>query len=117
MGTRADFYVGSGPQAEWLGSVAWDGYQWAEDDNPLASSRTEEAFREAVAQVLTSRKDATLPVHGWPWPWDDSSITDYAYYFAEGKVAWDDRDDWPDMSARKHVTFGPRSGILLLGGD
>jgi hypothetical protein len=26
MGTRADFYVGRGGQAEWLGSIAWDGY-------------------------------------------------------------------------------------------
>jgi hypothetical protein len=26
MGTRADFYVGRGPDAEWLGSVAMDGY-------------------------------------------------------------------------------------------
>lgn len=26
MGTRADFYVGKGPNAEWLGSTAMDGY-------------------------------------------------------------------------------------------
>jgi hypothetical protein len=26
MGTRADFYVGRGKDAEWLGSVAFDGY-------------------------------------------------------------------------------------------
>ncbi len=26
MGTRADFYIGRGEKAEWLGSVAWDGY-------------------------------------------------------------------------------------------
>jgi hypothetical protein len=26
MGTRADFYIGRGTEAEWLGSVAWDGY-------------------------------------------------------------------------------------------
>lgn len=26
MGTRADFYVGRGESAEWLGSIAWDGY-------------------------------------------------------------------------------------------
>jgi hypothetical protein len=25
MGTRADFYVGRGETAEWLGSIAWDG--------------------------------------------------------------------------------------------
>jgi hypothetical protein len=26
MGTRADFYVGRGETAEYLGSIAWDGY-------------------------------------------------------------------------------------------
>jgi len=38
MGTRADFYVGMGKDAEWLGSVAWDGYEWA--DRRLALSTT-----------------------------------------------------------------------------
>lgn len=26
MGTRADFYVGTGANAEWLGSIAYDGH-------------------------------------------------------------------------------------------
>lgn len=26
MGTRADFYVGRGTEAEWIGSIALDGY-------------------------------------------------------------------------------------------
>ena len=26
MGTRADLYIGRGTDAEWIGSVAWDGY-------------------------------------------------------------------------------------------
>ena len=26
MGTRADFYIGKGTDAEWLGSIAWNGY-------------------------------------------------------------------------------------------
>jgi hypothetical protein len=27
MGTRSDFYVGKGKDAEWIGSIAWDGYR------------------------------------------------------------------------------------------
>jgi len=115
MGTRADFYVGTGEGAEWLGSVAWDGYQWAEQPgNPVAMASTEEEFREAVAEVMAGREDATTPDMGWPWPWNDSRLSDFAYYFADGRVAWDDRDDWPDMSAVANVTFGCRSGLLVV---
>lgn len=118
MGTRADFYVGKGPNAEWLGSVAWDGYEWAEDDapNPLRTAKTEEEFRAAVEDILTIREDSTRPEMGWPWPWDTSETTDYAYYFHEGVVRWDDRDDWPDMSEKKNVALGSkRSGIIVIG--
>lgn len=116
MGTRADFYVGTGDKAEWLGSIAWDGYEWAEDEScDLAKAETEQGFREAVAQILSGREDATTPDMGWPWPWNDSGTTDYAYFFVDGKTQWDDRDDWPDMANRKNVTFGKRSGILVFG--
>ena len=39
MGTRADFYVGVGKKAEWLGNVAWDGDEWAEKINPASQSQ------------------------------------------------------------------------------
>lgn len=116
MGTRADFYVGCGATAEWLGSVALDGYEWDEDaECPLRKAASQQAFRDAVATILASREDATLPAQGWPWPWNTSATTDYAYYFHEGETRFDDREDWPDMSARKNVTFGARSGIILIG--
>ncbi len=44
MGTRADFYVGLGEQAEWLGSVAWDG----NPDNDVAAINQLEAFINQV---------------------------------------------------------------------
>ena len=116
MGTRADFYVGVGGSAEWIGSVAWDGHEWAEAPELLIpSAKTEGEFREAVALALTERDDATTPDMGWPWPWDTSSTTDYAYYFAHGVVRWDERDDWPDMSEIKNVTLGDRSGVIVVG--
>ena len=37
MGTRADFYVGRGESAEWLGSVAWDGNPRGIDDPVLTT--------------------------------------------------------------------------------
>jgi hypothetical protein len=116
MGTRADFYVGSGAEAEWLGSVAWDGYQWAEDGSTEGIS-TEEGFRAFVEEILSSRRDATRPEDGWPWPWDDSGMTDYVYAFEDCEVKWEQwsKRGWPDMRDRKKVTFGKRSGVTLVG--
>ena len=133
MGSRADFYVGRGPSAEWLGSIPFDGYP---DGNPepVLDIADEQAFREAVEKILVEEADvATRPSMGWPWPWDDSCTSDFAYCFAEGRV-WahcfgrlidpkaevDDRDDegpkqaFPNMSARRELTLGPRSGLLVV---
>lgn len=83
MGTRADFYVGRGARAEWLGSIAWDGYPEG-IDHGILTAETEDAFRERVSQFLT-REDATLPERdGWPWPWETSYLTDYVYAFDGG---------------------------------
>jgi|SRR6185295_8554962 len=86
MGTRADFYVGRGKDAEWLGSVAFDGYPDNEAYRPILIQFSEKGFREMVAKELASRDDATLPEQGWPWPWEDSGTTDCAYAFDGGKV-------------------------------
>lgn len=134
MGTRADFYVGRGESAEWLGSIAWDGYPDGIDDALLKSS-DEAAYRQAVATFLGGRSDKTLPAQGWPWPWENSSTTDYAYAFDDGKVyascfghAWfdptvaqEEETDggkcavFPDMSATKQrEKFGPHSGVIVV---
>ena len=133
MGTRADFYVGRGESAEWLGSIAWDGYPNGIPDD-IHQSANEEMYREEVQAFLESREDATLPEQGWPWPWDDSQTTDYAYAFEKGWVyavyfghRWfcpqkgEEEPDvdgyeaiFPDMSDRKNVTLGPRSGLIVL---
>lgn len=129
MGTRADFYVGNGVNAEWLGSVAWDGYQWAEDEGcAIAKAKTEVDFRAAVKELETERNDFTKPEEGWPWPWDDSNTTDYAYCFHNGKVEMycfgrpiggdedaPKKDDWPDMAKRKNVQWGAKSGVIVVG--
>jgi len=134
MGTRVDFYVGRGQQAEWLGSYPYDGYPDGIDAAVLAATEESE-FRKAVADFLggDNAENATLPEQGWPWPWDDSRTTDYSYAFDGGKTwascyghKWFDplgpqpemrgaKEVFPDMKDRKNVTLGPRSGVIVLG--
>ena len=134
MGTRADFYVGRGKDAEWIGSVGWDGYPSGFDRQGLMDATDEAGFRAAVAAELAGREDATTIDQGWPWPWNDSHTTDYAYAFDGGAVygcsfgsAWFDPNkgepedleshtaEFPNMAERKNVTMGPRSGVIVIG--
>ncbi len=135
MGTRADFYVGRGKKAEWLGSVAYDGCPEGIDDAVLAAA-DEAVYRSAVSDFLKRREDGTTPDRGWPWPWEDSHLTDYAYAFDDRGVfvtsgeyyPWllatgdlegqldkgDVRVEFPDMTSVQNVTLGSRSGVLFL---
>ena len=133
MGTRADFYVGKGESAEWIGSIAWDGYPDGIDRHVFAVV-IEAQYREAITEFFTTCDSATLPDKGWPWPWTDSRTTDYAYAFDDGRVwascfgrAWFDplkppedhcsgakTESFPDMTSRTRVTLGPRSGVIVL---
>lgn len=133
MGTRADFYVGRGPDAEWLGSIAWDGYPDGIDRGVLEMAG-EASYRLAVLAMLQERDDGTLPEQGWPWPWSTSHTTDYAYAFDEGQVwascfghPWFDPKheepehedakptELPDMAHRQATTWGKRSGLIVIG--
>ncbi len=60
MGTRADFYVGRGETAEWLGSIGWDGYPSGIDETVFEAAE-EPAYRTAVAAFFAPRDDVTLP--------------------------------------------------------
>lgn len=131
MGTRADFYVGIGEKAEWIGSIAWDGYP-SGIPSEIKRAVTSRTFRREVARFLKEREDATLPKDGWPWPWEDSSTTDYAYAFDKGKVmascfgdAWFNpsrkqpnkefpKAQFPNMKDKQNVTLGKRSGLLVI---
>lgn len=85
MGTRADFYVGRGEDAEWIGSITWDGHPDS-IPNPVFQATTETGYRIAVAAFFAIRDDVTHPTEPWPWPWKDSGTTDYAYAFDGGQV-------------------------------
>lgn len=97
MGTRADFYVGRGSKAEWLGSIGWDGYSVPET---VADAVAEAPYRVAVAKFLATRKDARLPAQGWPWPWKNSMLTDFAYAFDDGAVF---RTEYPPDEEARNV--------------
>lgn len=132
MGTRADFYVGRGKSAEWLGSIAWDGYPNGHPE-PLLTLESEADFRAKVAEIIESEK-GTTPDMGWPWPWKDSNTTDYAYAFDAGCVwgtrfghGWwaadeepEDNDapklaDWPQMKTDRAAPAGSdRSGVIII---
>lgn len=95
MGTRADFYMGRGPQARWIGSVAYDGYLGDDKcDHPkaikFAGVTSADEFEKAVEAWLVhddAHNGSIRPSDGWPWPWKDSCLTDYSY-------AWDDGAVW-----------------------
>lgn len=136
MGTRADFYVGRGEKAEWLGSIAWDGYPEG-NPQPALGVSSEREYRDAVEAVLTKCADhATRAADGWPWPWEDSRTTDYAYAFDGDRVwvspfghEWFDartpapQEDtpktavFPDMTARARPVLGKRSGTIVISRD
>jgi len=126
MGTRADFYIGEGKDATWLGSSAYDGYEI----DGMEAVQSEDQFR-AVVEARTSEDDGTKPDMGWPWPWKDSCTTDYAYCWCDGAVKifcfgkrtrltdgeWltgEEEHEFPDMSERRKVASGNRSGILMV---
>lgn len=138
MGTRADFYANHNGAAEWLGSIAWDGYPSGLSDALLAAGSHDE-YLVAVKQLFDERDDVTRPAQGWPWPWEDSWTSDYAYTWNDGKVIWTIGDhgwtdkepetdeeynsyrvpapfEFPNMKDRQRVTLGPRNGVIVVGG-
>lgn len=150
MGTRADFYIRKREDEktimEYLGSVAFDGYPEGFSNQAgitALTSHNEAEFKAAVLEILNSRDDASLPEkHGWPWPWNDSLLTDFAYVFDGGDVhgfcfgrpfdlqkrlSDGDSDNdleeeetdkiggyFPDMAGIKNVDYERRSGLIVI---
>lgn len=125
MGTRADFYTRSLKGVlTYRGSIAWDGG----DELPtyVREAGTAGAFCHGLYSWFKHhRTDATIPSQGWPWPWEDSRMTDYSYVYDSrtGKVikySWGipvkggRSPRWPDMTDRQCVTTGIRSGLLFV---
>lgn len=127
MGTRADFYVRMPGGLKWHGSVSYDGGDVAYDeDGPAAAVRkatTADEFTAALDAYYHSAHGVRLASKGdgWPWPWNNSLTTDYAYVFDGDRVrifngAEDEHEnkadfEWPDMSKIANVTDG---GFMIL---
>lgn len=168
MGTRADFYIGKRSDlqnVEWLGSIAWDGYP---DGNPSLLNRTEHLESQYIGyghsdfsieeyennymkNLMDLQKEChdefTTPENGWPWPWDSSRTTDYAYLFdrEDGKVyisgfgsefytfeqsededfmeefyenrGNEDKVKWPKMDTSSPAVGSNKSGVITISSD
>lgn len=119
MGTRADFYIKSGEKLEandWIGSIAWDGYPKGLPAE-IKKAKTRAEFELAVKELAT-REDFTSKEEGWPWPWETSEVTDYAYVFDGDKVRtcnWGKGYNFPKMQVGR-IQMGKKSGLIAIEG-
>jgi hypothetical protein len=79
--TKADFYIGTGVAANWIGSIFNDGYVHGIPldilicVNPTLYEELVVEFIQAMEGVVKTNGDK------WPWLWPDSRMTDYSYIF------------------------------------
>lgn len=99
--STADFYLGTGPSAAWVGSLLADGSPSEMDDLDLfgpavlGQTYTDDTFVRIVEDMLrevveapTDTRMAALASEGdsWPHQYADSSGTDYVYAAVKGAV-------------------------------
>lgn len=81
MGTRADFYIGI-KEPKWVGSIFQDGQPWNIPCKILIQNNAI-IYEETVVDFLMLKKAIIASMgHPWDWPWEDSQMTDYSYFFA-----------------------------------
>lgn len=96
---RADFYVGKGDNARWIGSVETDGYpatrgiKTAGVPQKILKCTKKAVFEKSLKRFIKKRKknqwshgNAWDESDGWPWNWTNSSYTDYSYWFFDKRV-------------------------------
>lgn len=116
---------------KWIGSIAWDGYPKGIDVAVL-EAQSEEEYKAQLGSFLFDRDDVTRLEDGWPWPWESSYLTDFAYAFdgervlcscfgTPWQVATEFEDkaeprsvEFPDMTDVQKVTLGARSGLIVI---
>ncbi len=102
MGTRADFYIDRDEKLEWIGSIYKDGAPCNIPTdiliqvNPVMFEELTVEFLESQDSVIRKNGDA------WPWPWEDSRMTDYSYIFMNDKVY-----AFAPQSIDDHLLFDP----------
>lgn len=96
---KADFYIGLGEQAQWLGTVGEGGEPARMEQYDLFNTGssvreyTEDTWREAVQVIIGDAKDDGIPGCAWAndgdsWPHDHNTSvdTDNAYAFNNGCI-------------------------------
>jgi hypothetical protein len=86
MGTRADFYIDNMGDMTWLASMFKDGMPWHIPTVVLAQVNPT-MFSEKLFDFLDECNTDYVDTK-WPWPWEDSRLTDYSYMMdcERGKV-------------------------------
>lgn len=84
MSTKADFYVGVGKNAEWIGSIVHNADP-DEFDDPILTARSEKVFRLAIKELLDNRCDSIYPGSPKAQPLGNNAA-DYTYYFNKFQV-------------------------------
>lgn len=84
--TKADFYIKREGQKEleWIGSCEYETI-----DLFLKEALEAKNEKDYINFIFESWKDDPehhVPIHGWPWKWEDSTGTDMAYCFDGNKV-------------------------------
>ncbi|WP_086667525.1 hypothetical protein [Lentzea kentuckyensis] len=88
--TAADFYLGRGPSARWIGSLCQLAdpaeLATAPAGHTLLAATSELDFARAAAALLLQGGSVHHLADGWPWSWQDSSLTGWCYAFDAGRV-------------------------------
>lgn len=116
--TTHDFYLGRGPDAEWLGSVHLEGCACNGLDE-IERARSAGGFTTLVdfflhAAEIDEAGEVTHAGREWPWPWPTSHGTDYVHAF-DTDVVWTAlRGDRWSMRAGEYIPPGPEENPLVF---
>ncbi len=136
--TAADFYIGRGPSAQWVGSLSHNArpgiLHWTSAGCEVLDAVTALDYTRGLDTLLslpsTERRNwAHHPANGWPWCWHDSSLTGWCYAFDAGRVwisyfgrSWfpcpstDQLESGSDLDClRRSSADGPRPVFPTLG--
>lgn len=99
MGTRADFYIDNRGDMTWLASMFKDAHPWNIPVVVLAQVHPA-MFAENLFDWL-DKSGVDYQDTKWPWPWEDSQLTDYSY------IMDDERGKVIAYSMRDKIIFDP----------
>lgn len=136
--TAADFYIGRGPSAVWVGSLSHNAgpeiVHWTPAGSEVLGAVTAHDYARGLDTLLSLPSDdrrnwAHHPANGWPWCWQDSSLTGWCYAFDAARVwvsyfgrAWFPCPTTDQLESgtvldrlRRSSSTGPRPAFPALG--